>query len=339
MVKALTFLLFLVGFYFVAHEYEAYDYSSSPNWHQNKFKNIDAFQLQSFFSFLKWQALRKESKWKVEEIPEEYLIKNPKDKKYKIELTFIGQSTFLIEVNGIAIITDPIFSQEISSFGFDKVERSVKAVPRLEDIKHIEYVFISHNHVDHFDLQSLKQINTLFDPKYIIPLGMGKILEKKLSVKKYQELDWWEKANLTNDIELTLTPAKHWSQTTIFDQFKTLWGGFFLKNKEVSLFFAGDTGYGSHFSLINQKLGSPNISILPIGTYKPEYFMVDSHMNPSEAVKASQQLKSEINIGMHFGTFQESDEGYLEPLVDLKKAKGNLNIQFGVLKRGSSYSF
>ena len=97
-----------------------------------------------------------------------------------------------------------------------------------------------------------------------------------------------------------------------------LWGGFYIKGQN-SIFFAGDTGYGKFFKLIKKKLGKPDISLLPIGAYNPRWFMKNQHMNPEDAVKAFFDLESEMAIGIHFGTFKLTDEGFHDPKIDLKE--------------------
>ena len=135
---------------------------------------------------------------------------------------------------------------------------------------------------------------------------------------------------------------QHFSGRGLHDRDKTLWAGFILHANGKQILFPGDTGYASHFSEIYDRFGSMDVSLLPIGAYEPRSIMKNSHMNPLEAVKAHIDLRSKLSIAMHFGTFQLTDEGIDEPVVELKKAltREGLNTQehFKVLKEGETIS-
>ena len=157
------------------------------------------------------------------------------------------------------------------------------------------------------DLPSLRALNKKFKPKFIVPLGNAALLREE-GIENVVELDWWQSEGVVQ-----LVPAQHWSARGIYDRNKTLWGGYVINLPEKKIFFAGDTGYGPHFKMIRERVGSPDLAILPIGAYEPRSFMKDQHMNPEDAVQAHLDLQAQRSFGMHFETFQLTDEGFDEP--------------------------
>ena len=186
--------------------------------------------------------------------------------------------------------------------------------------------------------EALKRLEKLFKPMFVVPLGNAKILEKQ-NLSRIEELDWWESFEV-KDLKVTLTPAQHWSGRSLSDRDKALWGGFYLQFSVQKIFWAGDTGYGAHFHDVRKKLGAPDLSFLPIGAYEPRWFMKDMHMNPSDAVRAHQDLQTPLSIGMHYGTFRLTDESLQSPVEDLEIAKKQNGISnFIVLLEGETRLF
>jgi L-ascorbate metabolism protein UlaG (beta-lactamase superfamily) len=254
----------------------------------------------------------------------------------KAVVTFINHATFLLQLPGLTILTDPLFSERASPFTFAGPKRARNPGMDLETLPPIDLVLISHNHYDHMDLESLKYIDGKFHPLFIVPLGDEELL-KSQGLQNVKEMDWWEET-LVKDTKITFTPAQHWSSRSLWDKCKSLWGGYMIGE----IFFAGDTGYGGHFKEIQKRLGAPRIALLPIGAYEPRYFMKDHHMNPQDAVEAHLDLQTKKSIGMHFGTFQLTDEGIDDPvkkLIEARTQKGLIEENFTVLDHGESYSY
>jgi L-ascorbate metabolism protein UlaG (beta-lactamase superfamily) len=180
------------------------------------------------------------------------------------------------------------------------------------------------------DMDSLKYIDQHHHPLFIVPLGNQKLLNEE-GINNVVELDWFETHTIHN-IDFILTPAQHWSARGLFDRCDALWGGFFIKTNSQSLFFAGDTGYGSHFKQIYEKIGAPDIALLPIGAYEPRWFMKDAHMNPDDAVLAHIDLHAKRSIPIHYGTFQLTNEGIDDPIKDLKIALKKHSITWDIFK-------
>lgn len=236
----------------------------------------------------------------------------------KILVTFIGHATVLIQINGINILTDPVFAHRAGPFGIFGPKRGKPVGIKLENLPKIDIILISHNHYDHLDLKTLNTIGKRDYPKILVPLGNYNILNSE-GIANISEMDWWD-SEIIKNLEIHFVPAKHNSGRGLFDRDATLWGSFFVKTKDFSFFFAGDTAYSDHFKSIYNKLGKPNIALLPIGAYKPRYFTKDFHLDPKEAVQAQIDLGNPEAIAIHHRTFQLTAEDQDEPVKDLTKA-------------------
>ncbi len=166
----------------------------------------------------------------------------------------------------------------------------------------------------------IKKNNAIF----LVPAGDKRILKRK-GIRNILEYEWWD-GYKANNLEITFTPVQHWSKRGLFDRNKSLWGGWFFKFKDYSIFHAGDTGYSNDFKETRSKLGSPKYAFIPIGAYDPEWFMAESHVNPEDAVQIMLDLGAENSFGMHWATFKLTDEDTLEPKERLDKAISNINM-------------
>ncbi|HEU4994498.1 MAG TPA: MBL fold metallo-hydrolase [Gemmatimonadaceae bacterium] len=255
-----------------------------------------------------------------------------------VAATFIGHSTFLIQSAEGTILTDPVFSRRAGPLGIIGPRRVREPGVRFEDLPRITVVLLSHNHYDHCDLRTLKRLAERFNPLVVTPLGNGDLV-RSAGLTRVEELDWWQ-ASRKSEFPVTLAPAQHFSARTPFDRNRALWGSFVFELGGRRLFFAGDTGYNTHFGSIRARLGRMDLSLLPIGAYEPRWFMQDIHMNPAEALQAHLDLDSRTSLAMHFGTFQLTPEGIDEPVRALKTAMAERNVPeaaFRVLSPGESW--
>jgi L-ascorbate metabolism protein UlaG (beta-lactamase superfamily) len=236
-----------------------------------------------------------------------------------IALTFVNHATFLIQLPGINILTDPVWSDRPSPVSWIGPKRIRVPGIRFEDLPNIDVIVISHNHYDHLDTETLERLNERFSPKVLIPVGNKDLIES-IGIKNVRDLDWWESVQINHDIQITFTPTQHTSGRGLFDREESLWGSYFIQNGEVSVYFGGDAAYSTHYKEINKRLGPPDIALLSIGAYLPRWFMKPIHLDPVEAVIASQDLGAKLSIGMHFETFQLSTEAFDQPQKDLKVA-------------------
>ncbi len=242
-----------------------------------------------------------------------------------VEVSFIGHSCFLIRLPGLSVLTDPVFSERCSPVGFAGPKRVREPGIALEALPKIDLVLLSHNHYDHMDVASLRKLRRRFPGMRIVTsLGNAKFLAGK-GLPGAVELDWWEAHGL-GETRITATPARHFAARTLWDRNETLWVGFVLEHRGTKIYFAGDSGYTKFFSEIGQRLGPPDISLLPIGAYEPRWFMGPVHMNPADAVRAFLDLGTGQAIGCHFGTFQLTAEAIDQPEIDLEVAKAEAGI-------------
>jgi L-ascorbate metabolism protein UlaG (beta-lactamase superfamily) len=241
----------------------------------------------------------------------------------ELAVTGINHATDLIQFQGLNILTDPVFSERVSPVSWIGPRRVRPPGLEFEALPRIDVVLVSHNHYDHMDLPTLVRLYRRDRPVFVVPLGNARILS---GIEGVVELDWWREVVVGDNASVTLVPVQHWSGRGLFDRRRALWGGFFIRRGSVSAFFAGDTGYGDHFATIRERLGSPDLSILPIGAYEPRWFMKDQHINPDEAVRAHLDLHSRLSVGMHFGTFRLTDEGIDDPVSALEASRRARNV-------------
>lgn len=250
-------------------------------------------------------------------------------------VTWVGHSTLLIQIEGVTILTDPIWSKRSSPVKFAGPKRQVPPGLALKDLPPVDLVIISHDHYDHLDKETLKKLGN--KPFYLVPLGIGSILED-LDIKRYAELDWWDTITF-NKLEIICTPAQHFSGRNPLHQNKTLWASWAIRGREHSFYYGGDSGYFTGFSEIGKKFGPFDVAALPIGAYQPRWFMGPVHMDPDEAVRAYLDLKARYFVPIHWGTFQLADEPLDEPPQKLRqsiKARNLPQNNFLILKHGQT---
>jgi len=290
-----------------------------------EYKNTNGIAIDKPFSdLLKWQRNKDDPVTTSIEVSDAWKkIDLDNDNNYSI---WIGHSTFLIKKDDLTILTDPIFSERASPFKRFGPKRLIPPALNINELPKIDVVTVSHNHYDHLDIRSLKILHELNpDIIFLIPKGDKNIFDKR-NIKNVFEFEWWQNFMIQN-VEFTFTPVQHWSARGLFDKNDSLWGGWYIKNKDYSIYHAGDTGYSNDFITTKEKLGSPKYSFIPIGAYEPEWFMAASHVNPEDAIKIMLDLESEYSFGMHWGTFTLTDEDTTEPKIRLNEAlkKANLN--------------
>ncbi len=193
-------------------------------------------------------------------------------------------------------------------------------------------MLLSHNHYDHMDLPSLRRLHARDAPAIVTTLGNAATLARA-GLGRATELDWWD-STLCGAIDITATPARHFARRGLWDRNRSLWAGFMLTVADGQLLFAGDSGAGPHWAAIRSQLGAPGIALLPIGAYEPRWLMAPVHMNPQEAIQAHRDLAARQSIGMHFGTFQLTDEAMDAPVKTLTQHAQD--IPFGVLGFGET---
>jgi L-ascorbate metabolism protein UlaG (beta-lactamase superfamily) len=335
-ILAIPVIFISVGAYLSGPSYKG---PVSDHFDGKKFINPGGIQQQGLGSVLKWMLNRERGPWK-EQKTADYGKRPVSREKETIRITFVNHSTFLIQVDGLNIITDPIWSTRTSPFTWAGPKRMRLPGIRFEDLPRIDAVLISHNHYDHLDLPTMRTIFGGHHPRIITPLGVKEFLDQE-SITGATDMDWWQEQRLSDSVSVQCVPAQHFSARGAFDRNETLWCGYVIKTSKGNIYFAGDTGYNENtFKEVGERSGKMQVSLLPIGAYKPNWFMAPVHTSPEEAVKIHFDVRSEKSFGIHFGTFPLGDEGQEDPVLDLRRAcaKYNLNEnQFTVLKEGEAY--
>jgi len=180
-------------------------------------------------------------------------------------------------------------------------------------------VLVSHNHYDHMDLDTLRRVARRDSPPIFVGLNNAAFLADH-GVPGASELDWWGSVVLPSGLTVTAVPTRHFSSRGPFDDNRALWCGFVVSGPSGDYFFAGDTGWGSHFSWIGRRFPRLRLALLPIGAYRPRWFMSPVHIDPEEAVCAHGELGAATSLAIHFGTFAQADDGEFEPQEALRAA-------------------
>lgn len=269
--------------------------------------------------------------WRSEGVDWPRFINNKSKKINKLRvtegpyITFINHATVLIQMDGLNIITDPIYNNIASPVSFAGPKRVRNPGIKFEDLPPIDIVIISHNHYDHLDIPTLRMLYKRDKPLLLAGLGNSLLFEKE-GIKNFRDMDWGDEVS-HQGIKISFEPSQHWSARGLSDKRGTLWGAYVLKGKNGNVYFAGDTGYGPHFKETFNKHGQMLVSLIPIGAYRPRWFMKFAHMNPTESLLAHRDLNSKNSIGIHFGTFQLTKEGIDDPKKDLEKAKNKADFK------------
>ena len=269
--------------------------------------------------------------------------------------TWIGHATVLVQQGGINVLTDPIFSERASPVGFVGPKRHVPPGIALADLPHIDLVLVSHNHYDHLDAPSVQALNAQAGgpPLFVVPLGLKPWLAD-IGITNAAELDWWQSHTLSTprgSAEIVLTPVQHWSGRGLGDRLKTLWGGYAVFTPGFQTFHAGDTGYSKDFADIRQRFaarqgaaegGGFDLALLPVGAYEPRWFMAQQHVEPAEAVRIHLDLGAKRTLGIHWGTFELTNESLDEPpakLAEARRAQGVSDDDFFLIAIGETRRF
>ncbi len=315
--------------YYTGSESDHYDGSSFYNEENDEHSFVDIIKWFWEMDTVEWPE------WIEDEMqppPTKFVNEND------LRVTFINQSTVLIQLDSINILTDPIWSDYAGPVSFLSANRIRKPGISLDDLPPIDIILISHDHYDHLDFPTLEQL--LIKNKPVILTGLGnKSRLNSLECKHVFELDWWQNYSLqAKEIEFTFVPCRHRSGRGLFDGNKTLWGGFVIKTKAGTILFMGDTAFGNFFDEIAKKFSPFRLAILPIGSYEKRWFMKNQHMNPDDAVQAHIILKSNQSMGVHYATFNEHPEQTIDAHEkDLAEALNKYNIpadKFWIFKFG-----
>ena len=281
-----------------------------------------------FRDLLKWRFNGERNKW-PESWPSPFPAAVPEKQVdgTDLRITMVGHATMLVQIAGMNILTDPVWSERASPFSFAGPKRVAPPGIAFEDLPKIDLVLLSHNHYDHMDIVTLDRLQNTFDPLVLTPLGNDAILKKRLPKLRIAAHDWSDQVS-AGPVTVHFEPVHHWSARGLGDRRMALWAGFVLETPAGRIYHVGDTGFhdGINYRHARDKFGGFRLAILPFGAYEPRWFMKGQHQNPEEAVEGMLLCNAAHVAGHHWATFQLTDEPIDEPRQKLKAALAEKGI-------------
>ncbi|MFN8437487.1 MAG: MBL fold metallo-hydrolase [Cytophagales bacterium] len=295
------------------------DWFGNPtNVDENEYVNLDSKSERTFWDVLKWKfqkntfkPLKKNQKPGIEIISDEAFLQKNID-----GITWLGHTSFLLDLSGHRILTDPV----LESTFFNKKHTPLPC--SADKLQNIDYILLSHFHPDHADEDSVLLLCEQ-NPNAQILCGLqaSELLRNWGVQNNIIEAGWFQNFGVSENFEIHFLPAKHWSRMGLSDQNTKLWGSFMFYDKilDKKIFFGGDSGYGVHFKMIGELYGHIDYALIGIGAYEPIWFMHHSHAGPNDTLQIKEDLNAEFIIPMHYGTFDLSNEPIFYPPQKLKE--------------------
>jgi len=290
---------------------------ANPQWNGKKFQNIDPTPDPSIgeMGTMFWDLIFKKPKGGTTDtpLPAERLdlARWPKDRD--LQFAWLGHTTYLFEVEGKWVLTDPMFSKSAGPIDLFSPKRYSDLPISAEQLPHIDVVLITHNHYDHLDKASIQALIPKTD-HFIAPLAVGSLmLEWGVPPEKITELEWWQTKQIDN-LTITSAPAQHFSSRSLFDRNETLWTSYGIRGKNNNIFLSGDTGWHKELYEIGERLGPFDLTIFEMGAYGKYRGWKEIHLTPEEAVKAHQAVKGKVTVPSHWGTFDLAFFRWEEPI-------------------------
>ena len=320
-----------------------YQGPASDHFDGQRFFNPGGVEPGGFLDLMKWQFGGGRARWPA---TRENLLGRVKPARSidgtDLRVTMIGHASLLIQVSGLNILTDPVWSERCSPVSFAGPKRVRQPGVALEDLPPIHVVIVTHNHYDHMDMVTLKALQRAHAPRFITPLGNDRILHTCMPDAHVSVMDWGDRLEFNGVLTVDAEPCHHWSARGPGDRRMALWAAFVLKTPAGRIYHVGDTGFhgGINYRAVQRKHGGFRLAILPIGAYEPRWFMRAQHQNPEEAVEGMRLAEAAHALGHHFGTFQLTNEAIDAPVADLQVALERAGIapdRFRALLPGEAF--
>lgn len=313
-----------------------------PGWKGNLFDDKERFLNEEFpfqpdlLDVLKWKMKRNPQH--REKLSDPFRLEVHNDVSFVEQtndcIVWLGHSTFYIRLNGVVFLVDPVF------YDIPFVKRYAPHALSPARVGRIDFLLLSHDHRDHCQERSIREV-VQYNPKVEVLTGlqMDGLLKGWIPHASIQCAGWYQQYKTGPAVAVCFMPSRHWGKRGYNDTNIRLWGGFMIQSSRTTLYFSGDTGYGSHFTEAAALFPRIDIAIIGVGAYKPLWFMSPNHISPDDAVRAANELHARMFIPMHYGTFDLSDEPPGEPVAALlaMKKEDKLNGELKILNPGKSF--
>jgi L-ascorbate metabolism protein UlaG (beta-lactamase superfamily) len=320
-----------------------YQGETSDHFNGRRFFNPGGIAPLGFRAFWIWKTKEKPARW-----PKHFASPHAGAKPDAriggdgLRVTMIGHASLLIQVAGLNILTDPVWSDRVSPVSFIGPRRHNPPGIAQVDLPPIDIIVVTHNHYDHLDLKTLGALHRAHAPRIVTPLGNDTIIGKVLPQARITVTDWGDRTQLAHDVALHTEPCHHWSARGSRDRRMALWAAFVIETPAGKIYHIGDTGFhhGINYRAAAEKHGGFRLANLPIGAYEPRWFMQAQHQNPQEAVEGMRMANAAHAIGHHWGTFQLTDEAVDAPINALQTALAEKRIDptlFRALRPGEAF--
>jgi L-ascorbate metabolism protein UlaG (beta-lactamase superfamily) len=254
-------------------------------------------------------------------------------------LTWIGHASMLLQIGGLNVLIDPVFSWRVSPVSFAGPKRHQRPGLTVEQLPPIDVVCNSHSHYDHLDLPSMRAVAARHEPTYLVPNGTDVWLRRHVRADVHAIGFEWHEVQSVGNVEFHFLPVQHWSSRSPFRRNDTPWGSWAIIAPNFRFWFSGDLGYSDDPRQIGARFGPFDYAAIGIGAYAPRWFMRPQHIDPDEAVQVMLDVCAARAIGMHWGTFPLSDESLDEPPQELARALARRGLDadcFTVLRHGET---
>ena len=306
----------------------------SPQWSEGRFANEQPMWVNTRSALLR---LFDSAPAEVPDTPVSVVIDGGKGLRSTpapgLRVTWFGHSSVLVEIDGVTVLTDPLWSERASPVSWTGPKRWYAAPVALRDLPRIDVVLISHDHYDHLDRQTITAMAN-WDARFVVPLGVGAHLERwGIQAARIVELDWWQSARV-GSLEIIATPARHASGRISPQGDRTLWAGFALLGAQHRAWYSGDTGFHSALEEIGRRFGPFDVTLIEAGQYDKDW--PDWHLGPEQAVEAHRLVRGKRMIPVHWGLLKLAHHSWTEPVERVLAAARCRNVDVLVPRPGES---